>query len=313
MNNHQAAIQKITEANKFIDDCNKGKQKLVDAKNSAEAKLKTEKDKVKKLRGEITALKKKIPKGKKSKANAAEAEEDSGEIAKLQDELEKADQEVKRLTKDVRDKELQVKDMEKRLKVQDRVAGVQAGKLLDAEKNLQSAVQELSELKSRIHMGLVAPNAGSSAPDAEVVQLKQENTALQKENETLKRKLQEMSTTDKKSNGNKGVDPHAGKRNSDVNKALEKYVNDYLSRSVVFIATDQDEEAAIGMVWDALKTKEQLETYHKLSMEDFALYYGPKLKEFVQMKRSNLQASMKKAARGEQGYRMIVVFCLPTP
>ena len=47
MNNHKAAVQKITEANQFIDSCNKGKQKLVDAKNTAEAKLKTEKDKVK--------------------------------------------------------------------------------------------------------------------------------------------------------------------------------------------------------------------------------------------------------------------------
>ena len=121
-----------------------------------------------------------------------------------------------------------------------------------------------------------------------------------------------MSNTDNKSNGAKG-DPHAGMRNSDVNKALKKYVNDYLSRSVVFIVTDQDKEAAIVMVWDQLKTKEQLEEYHKLSKEEFALYYGPKLKEFVHMKRSNMQASMKKAARGEQGYRMIVVFCLPKP
>ena len=85
-------------------------------------------------------------------------------MAKLQDELEKADEVVKRLTKDVRDKEDQVKDLEKRLKVQDRVTGVQAGQLSDTETNLQKAVQELSELKSRIEMGLVTPNAGSSAP-----------------------------------------------------------------------------------------------------------------------------------------------------
>ena len=88
-------------------------------------------------------------------------------------------------------------------------------------------------------------------------------------------------------------------RNYDVNDAIGNHVKRFLSRSVVFMQTPQHEEDAINMVWEALKEPQQLETHHNLTKDEFALYYGPKLRDYVHQRRSDLQAAMKRAARGE--------------
>ena len=97
-------------------------------------------------------------------------------------------------------------------------------------------------------------------------------------------------------------DPCAGMRNADVNRAIEDFIKQCLSRKVIFLPTTQEEEEAVGMVWDALKEKEQLETFHQPTKEDFALCCGPEVRGVFDQKRtaSGLQANMKRAARGEQ-------------
>ena len=82
-------------------------------------------------------------------------------------------------------------------------------------------------------------------------------------------------------------------------EAIEDFIKNFLSRKVIFLPTAQEEEEAVGMVWDALKEKQQLETFHQPTKEDFALYYGPEVRGHFNQKRSDLQANMKRAARGE--------------
>ena len=265
----------------------------MDAKKKAEANLTKERTKSKKLTQEITSLKKQLPKNKKKKKSGTaqtEEQDDSAEIARLQGELDAAEEAVKRHTKDI-------DELEQRLQVLDGEMAKQASDLADKDNNLKAAVSELSELKGRIQSGAVALAAGPSTPNQEMAALEKENAALKKENASLKKQLQEAAKGGKV-NGNQ-KDPCAGKRNADVNKAIEDFIKHCLSRKVIFLPTTQEEEEAVGMVWDALKEKEQLETFHQLTKEDFALYYGPEVRGVFNQKRSDLQANMKRAARGE--------------
>ena len=159
------------------------------------------------------------------------------------------------------------------------------------KKQLETASKENSELKSRL-----ASNRRDSTPDEGMEELEEENDALKKENQELKKQLEEALA----SKGLAGRDPYAGKRNRDVNAAVETFVRNILRRKVIFMPTQEDELEAMHMVWDALKVKESLEVYHKLTQDTFTQYHGPKVKEVLGQKRSDLQAAMKRSARGKR-------------
>ena len=256
------------------------------AEKKAKADLDKEKKKTAKLTKDNKALKAQVG-GKKKKTAAGQTVEDSGEIARMKEELDKADQEVKRLTKDVSLKDRRLQDMEKQLQKKDRELEIQAGKAASKDQNLKDAVTELSELKSRIHTGAVTLNEVATTPNEGMLALQKENEALKKENANLKNKMKDLAAGSKTNAAPK--DPYAGMRNSDVNDAIGNHVKRFLSRSVVFMQTPEHEEDAINMVWEALKEPQQLETHHNLTKDEFALYYGPKLRDYVHQRRSDLQ------------------------
>ena len=63
--------------------------------------------------------------------------------------------------------------------------------------------------------------------------------------------------------------------------------------------TEDCEQEAFEMVWEALKVPQNLVTHHKLTKDKFADYYGPKIKECINQKRTDIQANMKRSARGK--------------
>ena len=309
------AQTQMIKANAYVKSCNEGKQKLVDKEKKALANLDKEKKKNDKLTKENKSLKASAKKkGKKGTAAASEATAENanlGETNQLKVELAMAEEEVKRLKKDVSLKEEEVKQMEKRIGTHERVSDEQGSqlleaknKLLDTERNHQDTVKELSEPKSRIALGAAslnaggsAPNPGASSPNEGMAALEKENARLKKENEALTKKLEEALAGNNA--GGTAKDPHAGMRNADVNQAIEDYVKPCLCRKVIFLPTQQAEDEATAMVWEALKGPQKLETYHQLTKEDFCLYYGPKVRAFVNDRRGGLQADMKRGARGE--------------
>ena len=274
---HTAAVNNLKAANAHVAECNRGKQKLVDAEKKAKTSLATEKEKTKKLSKEVASLKKQLKqknKGKKGGSQDDTADDEGKELAQMREELEKANKEVERL-------ETLLEDNEQ--------------KLASTQKNLEDAVTQISELKSmNISSSL---ELGEDADAPYVKEMEEEVSELKKENAKLRRQLKEAT---KKKGAAK--DSYADNRNEDVNKAIKDYVYEVLSRSVVFMPTEENETMACQMVWDSLKTVEKLESYHKLNLETFTLYYGPVVKNNVNQKRSDLQAAMKRAARGKLHY-----------
>ena len=67
---HTAAVNNLKAANAHVAECNRGKQKLVDAEKKAKTSLATEKEKTKKLSKEVASLKKQLKQKNKGKKAA---------------------------------------------------------------------------------------------------------------------------------------------------------------------------------------------------------------------------------------------------
>ena len=282
MRGHNQAVTNLQKANQHVRECNEGRQKLVDAESKAKTSLAKEKEKTKKLTKDVASLKKALKaktKGGKKGSSKGDDEEDEGQVAQMEEELEKANKEIARLSKKLTENE---------------------GELASKQENLQAVVKQMSELKSSqllesidIGKDLPTQNEETKALEEQVSTLKKENVKLKKELKELEEKLKEA----RKTTGAK--DPYAHMRNEDVNKSLKEYVQGTLCRSVIFARTKKEEKAAITWVWESCKGSLKLEEYHDLDLDKFILYYGPLILKFIGNKRSDLQAAMKRAARGK--------------
>ena len=292
---HAMAVNNLDKANDHVRAANEGKQKLVDNEKKAKSNLSAEKKKTAQLTKENTSLKRQLTKeknknkGKKGGSKDNSEEDEGQEVARMQDEIDGLQGELDKANNDIRDLRQKLQDNEVLLS--------------STQQNLEDTVSQLSELKSRnvVLTGLETGQAPTldeekQALQKEVSQLKQEVKDLKLENISLNKQLTEANSTRKK---NAPKDQYADMRNEDVNKSIKSYIYDTLSRNVVFVQTEEMEINAHRKIWDALKTKLKLDTYHNLDFNKFSAYYGPAIKSFIGSKRTDLQAAMKRAARGK--------------